>query len=399
MIRVAIIKFPGDDKKYEYLCPNKNIDEGDVVYLEGVKDPKCIYEIKEYEDKDVKTTKKVLSLVKENKNVSLSYKYMDITKAKTDCIVNSLGTNVQIQGGICHSITSASHSKELNDYINNHVTAEELHIEVTPAGDLPSKYIINIVMPYKKHDSHNNQLRKAFCLVIDKAIELKCKSISIPFIGTGANGYEASDVNEAINEVMFMYQYKEGIALNIVLVRYYLEARRYNGRKISSPAISKGIYNLRKNKDKLASLNYIRASIKDNYDIEDEFILDYPVYSPCDIIKEAVKRKGGYTRVPLLNTILNSDARKNISRGKKVIKKLEIYQAAIILKLNFTQLIQLMELSGYTFSISSKDDIDIEVFEYALNNDGFIDDEIYIMEHFKHSKNYNLLFLEDDDTL
>lgn len=396
MIRVAIIKFPGDDIPHEYLCPNKNIDEGDVVYLEDEKDPQCIYEIKEYDDKDVKITKKVLSLVKENKNVTLSYKYMDITKAKTECIVNSLGTNVQILGSICESITSTSHSKELNDYIKNHVTAEELHIEVTPAGDLPSKYIINIVMPYKKHDSNNDLLRKAFSLVIDKAIELKCKSIAIPFIGTGANGYEAKDVSEAINEVMFMYQYKEGIALNIVLVRYYKEIKKLNESKLSSPIISRGICNLKKHKDDLNSLNYIRNAIKENYDVKDEFVLDYPVYSPCDIIKEAVKRKGGYTRVPLLNSILNSNARKNISRGKKVIKKIEIYQAAIILKLNFTQLVQFMELSGYTFSISSKDDIDIEVFEYALKNDGFIDDEVYIMEYFKDSKNFNLLFLEDD---
>lgn len=28
MIRVAIIKFPGDDNPHKYLCPNKNIDEG-----------------------------------------------------------------------------------------------------------------------------------------------------------------------------------------------------------------------------------------------------------------------------------------------------------------------------------------------------------------------------------
>ena len=40
MIRVAIIKFPPDDNPHEYLCPNKNIDEGDVVYLEDEKEPK-----------------------------------------------------------------------------------------------------------------------------------------------------------------------------------------------------------------------------------------------------------------------------------------------------------------------------------------------------------------------
>lgn len=385
MIRIARIKFSTSDEIYEYLLNDKNITEGDVVYLEDRENPAFIYEIKEVKDNEGKTLKKVVSKAIPNDYVTLSYKYMDITKIDTECIVNSLGTHVKEMGNICHAIYDAAESKELEDYINKNSFGNVFEIKVTDAGKLPSKHIINIIMPYKYEDN-NELLRKAFSLVIDKAIELKYKSIAIPYIGTGANGYDYDDIHEALNDVMFNYQYKQGIEIDIISVRYHslnknreirdeemIRERRLRGEYSTSFCI--------KNDYTVDNVGKIQDAIRRNYNKYDELKLDV-LCSPADFIRAAIKQRGGYSKVPRMNVILNNNARKNIASFKKIIKKEEIYSTAVVLKLNFTQIIQYMEISGYTFSPSTKDNLDINVFNYIVNNNGFTKSDDDITDYF-----------------
>ncbi len=402
MKRIARIKFSGYSMLKDYLCPDKNIEEGDVVYLEGLDNPSFVYEIKEVADSDCIATKRVLSKAVENENVTLSSKYMDITKASTECIVNSLGTNIREFGNICYAIFYASESKELEDFINNNVNGRIFDIKVTDAGKLPSKHIINIVMPYKYQDKNNEQLRKAFTLVIDKAIELKFKSIAIPYIGTGANGYSYNDIHQALNDVMFNYQYKPGIEIDILSVRFHttmnrdricdemphaitddylmeLAAKEATFRQ-EGPKRGKKEFTI-EDYDDMNNVSRIQDAIRKNYKKDDEIIVE-SLYSPADFIRAALKNAGGYTQVPLFNTVLNNDAIKNIARFSKTIKKEEIYCTSYILKLNFTQIVQYMEISGYTFTPVSNNDLDIEVFKYIVNNNGFTKSYIDIDDYF-----------------
>lgn len=212
-VRVAGIKYSKKSEIINYLCPDKTLEEGDVVYLEDKTNPYFIYEINEIDDKDAKGLKKVLSKAIENEKVVQTSKYMDITKVKADAIVNSLGTHIKEFSSICHAIYHASKSKELEDYISKTSTGKIFDIKVTDAGLLPSNHIINIVMPYKHDDNDNEMLKKAFSLVVDEAIERKYKSIAIPYIGTGANGYNYEDINQTLNEVMLDYQYKKDMQI------------------------------------------------------------------------------------------------------------------------------------------------------------------------------------------
>lgn len=386
MIRIARIKFSTSDEIYEYTLNDKSITEGDVVYLEDRKNPAFIYEIKEVKDNEYKTLKKVVSKAVPNDCVTLSYKYMDITKANTECIVNSLGTHVKEMGNICHAIYDAALSKELEDYINKNSVGNVFDIIVTSAGKLPSKHIINIVMPYKYEDTNNELLRKAFSLVIDKAIELKYKSIAIPYIGTGANGYDYDDIHEALNDVMFNYQYKQGIEIDIISVRYHSlnKTRDVRDEEMIKERRSRGGYSTSfciKNDYTIDNVGKIQDAIRRNYNKYDELKVDI-LCSPADFIRAAIKQRGGYNKVSEIREILNSNARKNIASFKKTIKKEEIYSTSIILELNFTQIIQYMEISGYTFSPSTKDNLDINVFNYIVNNNGFTKPYIDIANYF-----------------
>ena len=102
-MRIASVRYPNSDKTQDYLCPDKTIKEGDVVILEGMDKPHYIAEIKNTLDTNL-PLKKVLSKAVLNNKVTLSSRYMDITTIDTDCIVNSLGTDIQEFGMICKSI-------------------------------------------------------------------------------------------------------------------------------------------------------------------------------------------------------------------------------------------------------------------------------------------------------
>lgn len=386
MIRIARIKFSTNDEIYEYILNDKGITEGDVVYLEDRENPAFIYEIIEVKDNECKPIKKVVSKAIPNESVTLSYKYMDITKSTSECIVNSLGTHVKEMGNICKAIYDASESKELKAYISNNTLGNVFDIKVTEAGKLPSKHIINIVMPYKYEDTNNELLRKAFSLVIDKAIELKYKSIAIPYIGTGANGYDYDDIHETLNDVMFNYQYKQGIEIDIISVRYHSlhKNRNLRNEEMIKERRSREGYSTSfciKNDYTIDNVSKIQDAIRRNYNKHDELKVDV-LCSPADFIRTAIKQRGGYSKVPRMNVILNNNARKNIASFKKIIKKEEIYSTAVVLKLNFTQIIQYMEISGYTFSPSTKDNLDINIFNYIVNNNGFTKSDDDITDYF-----------------
>ncbi len=405
MVRIAKVKLVGSRKTFEYLCPDTNIDEGDVVYLEDQESPSYVCEIVEVKDEKCKATKNVLSKAIRNDNVTLSSKYMDITKCDQECIVNSLNPSTSKFDIICKAILYKSN--ELADILNNNPYCNTFDMFVTDAGDLPSKHIIHIVMPFKKDDNNNEKLRRVFSLVIDKAIELKYKSIAIPYIGMGVYGYTYNDINQTLNDVMFTYQYKKDIEIDITSVRFNLKKLKI--KKIKEPinpttrsvsvcgvikkevphkkeapyVIKKNIFDLDFNAG-MENIERIERAIMDNYHKCEEINIE-SLYTPVDFIKAAVKRIGGYSKVPLLNDVLNSDARKNIAKFTKNIRKEEIYCSSYLLKLNFTQIIQFMRISGYTFSPVSKNNIDLEVFKYIVNNNGFTKPQSDIDDYF-----YNL---------
>ena len=393
MVRIASVKYPNNSKTHDYLCPDTSINEGDVVYLEGNDKPHYIVEIKKVDNKDNLTTKKVLSKAILNDNVTLSSKYMDITTIDTECIVNSLGTDIQEFGMICRSIYRASESKELKDYIDNHPEGKIFDIKVTDAGKLPSKHIINIVMPYKNFDENNKQLKKAFEFVIDKAISLKYKSIAIPYIGTGANGYSYEDIHQALNDVMFIYQYKPNITIDIVSVRfhsrndssnrkeYYKEKNRNLSNVSNYPYYDRSNTELKIEKNDIKSVGLIQDAIRRNYRKEDEIDIE-SLYSPNDFISKIFKNAEDDNQRSTFDLIITKNARKNIARFAKQVSKKEIYSSAFALNLNFTQIIQYMEISGYTFSPVSKDDVDIEIFKYIVHNNGFTKPLIEMEEYF-----------------
>ena len=407
LINIAQIKIGKSDKLYDYFCNDLKVEEGDFVYVENINFPVFVYGIKTIKDlSESLANKSILRIVDINKNVNVYTKYEDVTKIKCDCVVNSLGTKLNVFGSICRAIVENSHSKEIDDMIKNHPTGEVFDTFVTNGGDLNCKKIIHIVMPYKSDDRFNNLLKDAFCKVIDKALELGMKSIAIPKIGTGANGYSINDIYDALRDVTLKYQYKEGITLDIINLLFDTSAsniareRNYATRQKVIDRIDKdGVFE--DFKEEIIDVKYSNSSIDRDYDnIDDRRFRDDVSYILA-LIAHKYNKKDEYCYIPdddrqysfafaedygrdhkIMNRVgsfYSKDMRKNFRRGKKSLKKTDCFRLAYLEEMNFTTVIQFMQTAGFSFSPITKNDLDLDIFRYIYEYDGFTKGQ----EHFE----------------
>ena len=132
----------------------------------------------------------------------------DITKQKTDAIVNAANTALKHGGGVCGAIFAAAGADELQkecDKIGGCKTGEAV---ITKGYNLPAQFIIHTVGPVWHGGSHNEEklLRNCYLNSLTLAKEHNIKSIAFPLISSGIFGYpkdEALRVAEsAINEFL-----------------------------------------------------------------------------------------------------------------------------------------------------------------------------------------------------
>lgn len=392
MKRIAKVKFGSKSKQlYDYICEDESIEPGDVVFVEGKDYPLYVYEVEKMMDSLCKATKKVIKRAIENPNVSLETRYMNIINCDCESIVNSLGPKTSVFGNICKAIVSNAKSGDIELMLAKNSNANIFDVFVTDAGNLPSKHIIHIVMPFKNDDEDNQNLKDAFSKVIDKAIELGYKSIGIPYIGTGANGYTKDDIHEALDDVMFEYQFKPGIKINIVSIIYnetsamdksYTDFDSYHSSKRSGLNLNmvkdaKSISDVSKPeltyivKKDLAIKNIEEATqvIMSNYNNKDEYST-IGLNRPIDFLNY-IRHEKDYPKS--VNEIISSNSLKNMGRTKtqRTLKKYELLAIAERLKLNFTQIIQLMTIFSFTFSPLSEDGVDYDILHYIALYNGF----------------------------
>ncbi|ANU13178.1 Macro domain, possibly ADP-ribose binding module [Planococcus halocryophilus Or1] len=115
----------------------------------------------------------------------------DITKMKTDAIVNAANASLKMGGGVCGAIFSAAGSHALQeacDQIGHCAVGSAVQTE---AFSLDANYIVHTVGPvWQGGENHEEQLlRNCYENSLELAHQLGCKSISFPLISTGIFGY------------------------------------------------------------------------------------------------------------------------------------------------------------------------------------------------------------------
>lgn len=150
----------------------------------------------------------------------------NILDSTDDAIINSLGIHTNVYGRLCKNIIEEAKSTELKNYIDNLGQVNILDTFVTKGYNLKAKNIIHIVTPFKKYDNDSSQLTKAYEILFSKAIENGYKSLSISFIGTGANGYSDVEASNAISlAVDKIISEEEKLDKDIIKITLYVKPR------------------------------------------------------------------------------------------------------------------------------------------------------------------------------
>ena len=123
----------------------------------------------------------------------------DITKIKADAIVNSTNEHFVVGGfGVDASIHYAAGPKlrEALDEIGSCPVGSSV---VTDSFNIPTcRYIIHAVAPIHQRGDFKEKilLRKTYHSILRVATEKKCKSVAIPLLSAGANGYPGKEAYE-----------------------------------------------------------------------------------------------------------------------------------------------------------------------------------------------------------
>ncbi|HOO57391.1 MAG TPA: macro domain-containing protein [bacterium] len=119
---------------------------------------------------------------------TLELKHGDITREKTDAIVNAANSQLIMGGGVAGAIRMAGGPKIQEDCYDK-APCPVGGAAITTAGRLPSKYVIHAVGPRWGEGDEDNKLRDAVISSFKTADSNGLRSISLPAISTGIFGF------------------------------------------------------------------------------------------------------------------------------------------------------------------------------------------------------------------
>jgi O-acetyl-ADP-ribose deacetylase (regulator of RNase III) len=114
----------------------------------------------------------------------------DITRERTDAIVNAANTELAAGGGVCGAIHRAA-GPELARACHLLGKCETGGARVTPGFNLSARYVIHAVGPVWQGGNANEAELLASCYraSLDLAVDYRLESIAFPCISTGIYGY------------------------------------------------------------------------------------------------------------------------------------------------------------------------------------------------------------------
>ena len=124
-----------------------------------------------------------------------------VNQADCDAIVNSANSSMLAGSGVCGAIHKAA-GKELELKTKHLAPLIVPNALISPAFNLPNKYIIHVSTPKFHIDSNPNELlAKSLQNVFNLAEENEVQKIALPALGTGIHGFPIDAAMDIYAEV------------------------------------------------------------------------------------------------------------------------------------------------------------------------------------------------------
>ena len=167
---------------------------------------------------------------------------IDITKFEGTAIVNSLGRGkkIALPGAIFNAILAACKNPDglKKTVISMGECLPSCSIFTTPVYGLPSENIIHVITPYKHEDPNNTQIRQCYVNILEAAAKYHYKSINVPLIGTGANGYDPDEVAHIARITCYQFAAAHpeiDIYFNVYFTEHSLTRQRFEPKEYQTP--------------------------------------------------------------------------------------------------------------------------------------------------------------------
>ena len=315
----------------------------------------------------------------------------DITKVKSDAIVNPVNPEVCIGGGVESAIYQAAGKEKLLEARKELGRLQPGKVGVTEAFNLDAKYIVHVSGLYWKggNSFEARCLKECYEKALKAALDKGCKSIAFPLLATGTYGFP-KDIGLDVAVSAFT-EFLEEYEMDITLVVFGNDAVNVSGKIV----------------DEVRSFvddKYVKEALETEYK-EDRKIFCYSLSSErlhlllkeetYDVLDNACTKDSFSAKQPgsleaALKNIYKESFEKHLQQliNKKGLRNSEVYAAANIskqyfskllkgqvkpskdkmlalavgLRLNMDEVVDFLRIAGYALSPISQTDTVVEYF-------------------------------------
>lgn len=324
----------------------------------------------------------------------------DITNMHVDAIVNTANPHPVIGSGTDTAIHEKAGPRLL-------LAREQIgdiprgSAAITPAFDLPSKYVIHAVGPAWYGGQHNEEkiLRSAYDSALRLAVENHCESIAFPLMSSGNYGFPKDRaLSVAISafsdflmehelQIILVVFNKEAFVLSQQLmhgVESYID-EHYIEKKTAEEYRKNEFRRRRMEFEDGISEDAVQFQIRESYHAVDSCTAPLPQFAPIPKSLEDRLKEHNETftqalrRMMMEQNLSGPDVYKRVFMDKKTFNKIindtqhqpskrSALQLAIALRLNLDEARDFIGKAGYAFSPSNRFDV---VLSYMIENKNY----------------------------
>lgn len=309
----------------------------------------------------------------------------DITKARTDAIVNAANSSLAAGGGVCGAIFAAAGHADLERACGAIGHCDVGNAVITPGFALPAKYVIHAVGPIWQggHQNEENLLKSCYRNALLLAVEHGCGSVAFPLISAGIYGYPKAAALKCAMEAIGDFLFDHDVDVTLVIFDrdvLSLGEKLFAGIQsyIDDCYVDQNCCFMRRNEAFLHDLQLREQREMREACSAPPPLSPAPAFTPSRPLTELLNSAGETFSEMLLRLIdekglSDVDAYKRAHIDRRLFSKIRsnreytpgkatVLSFALALELNLDDTRDLLGVAGYALSHSSKFDIIIEYF-------------------------------------